>query len=411
MEILTGNNNAAATEFSFNIASLRTVKSPVKNMDITRYFTWVKLKNIPVGLPMDVNPRETKMSTAVAKKLMASVCSSDPNFDVYNRGMVLVAKEVRFDNTRSFLTVNLGNDTSKYGLLDGGHTYKAIQEMREYIPEDVEKYVMLEILVGEDVDAALISDARNTSVQVSDIALFNLENCFDYIKAAIKDQTWSGRVAYKDNEEENSDTKNLHISDLLRLMFAFNIKKFPDGASFPISSYSGKAMVFKDFKSEYGTEDDIYKKLVKILPELVNLYESIQEKLPEFYDEYHGGKSRLGGVRGVEGKGSYKTDYNLVNIPYQISTGYLMPLFGAFRALLRFNANTGELEWKFDPIKFWKENGVLLVKTLFDYGTNPNSTGKDSKVWAALYTTLDSAADKLQNEALLKELERLRAQA
>ena len=38
--------------------------------------------------------------------------------------------------------------------------------------------------VGEDLDVAALSDARNTYVQVSDIALFNLEDRFDFIKKA-----------------------------------------------------------------------------------------------------------------------------------------------------------------------------------------------------------------------------------
>lgn len=392
--------------FSFKVAALRTIKSPVRGMDITRYMTWVNLRDMPEGLPTEVNPRETKMTTATAKKLLASVASSDPNFDVYNRGMVVVADNVRFDNTQSVLTVDFDSDNSKFGVLDGGHTYKAIISKRQDIPEDVDKFVMMEILVGSDLDSAAISDARNTSVQVSDIALFNLENSFDIVKEAIANESYKDRVAYKDNQEQNNKDIDIHISDLLKLMFAFNIKKFPDaGSSFPISAYSGKAMVFKDYKTEYGKEEDnIYKELVKQLPTLVKLYEQIQIDMPEFYRESKNNKARFGGIRGIEGRGNYKTDFTRQAMDYQISAGYIMPIFGAFRALLRNRAPEGEpyqLAWRFDPLEYWQLHGASLVEALFDFGTNPNASGKDPKVWRATYSALQT---KMQ-AAMIRELE------
>ena len=64
-----------------------------------------------------------------------------------------------------------------YGILDRGHTYTAIIENRDRIPKNIEKYVRVEV-----VNITRLSDARNTSVQVSDIALFNLEDSYVDIK-------------------------------------------------------------------------------------------------------------------------------------------------------------------------------------------------------------------------------------
>ena len=168
---------------------------------------------------------------------------------------------------------------------------------------------MMEILVGNDLSVADISDVRNTSVQVSDIALYNLENRLDPIKKAISECGFADNIAYKDNED-----KDISVSDLLKLMFTFNIKKYPDNNSFPISAYSGKAMVFKDYKTEYDAYSDsdqnIYMSLSQLLPELVELYEAIQVDMPKFYHENHNGRARFGGIRGVEGKGNPKTYFN-----------------------------------------------------------------------------------------------------
>ena len=47
-------------------------------------------------------------------------------------------------------------------------------DRRDAVPSDIDKFVKLEVFVGEDLDVAALSDARNTSVQVSDIALFKI---------------------------------------------------------------------------------------------------------------------------------------------------------------------------------------------------------------------------------------------
>lgn len=64
-----------------------------------------------------------------------------------------------------------------------------------------------------------LSDARNTSVQVSDIALFNLDDNFVDVKSAISNELYSNNIAYKDNEN-----KDINVSELLRLMYAFDIE-------------------------------------------------------------------------------------------------------------------------------------------------------------------------------------------
>ena len=117
--MITNIESTTNRSFPIRTAAVRTIKSPVEDMDITRYIALVNLRDVPEGLPTEVNPRETNMRTATARKLLDSVESSDPNFDVYNRGMVMIASGVRFDNTQSILTVEFDSDNSRFGVLDG----------------------------------------------------------------------------------------------------------------------------------------------------------------------------------------------------------------------------------------------------------------------------------------------------
>lgn len=61
---------------------------------------------------------------------------------------------------------------------------------RDEIPENVRKYVRIEVITNVQ-NITRLSDARNTSIQVSDLALFNLDDKFDNVKSAIAGQTYA----------------------------------------------------------------------------------------------------------------------------------------------------------------------------------------------------------------------------
>lgn len=395
---------------TFPIEALRTVKSP-SDPTVNTYFAWVNMRDLPTDIPTKVNPREVNMRTTTAKKLLEAVSGTDPYFDIHNRGMVLLAHTVKFDAANSLLTIDFDLDDNRYGVLDGGHTYEAIKERKDLIPEDMNKYVKLEIFVGADLDVAALSDARNTSVQVSDVALFNLESRFDYIKESIAEEPYGKDIAYKDNESER-----IPIIDLLRLMYVFNISRFPDDSSVPIASYSGKANVFKDYKDEWEkhsikegkkekpTEDNIYKKLLPLVPTLVNLYETIELEMDQKYKEYkaqNGSGAKFGSLRGIERTSKDRTEFLQKEKKYNISSGFIMPIYGAFRALLCVE-DSGNIAWEFDPLEIWEKIGDSLVQTVFDTDTNPQSVGKSKTLWQATYRIVENE----KNKCLIKKLSR-----
>lgn len=391
----------------FKAKAVRTVTSP-SNENVTTYYVWVEFKDIPKDIPMDVNPRKPKMNTSVAKQLIRAVKNPETYFDLNNRGIVITAKSFKFHTKDSMAELELGEDKNKYGILDGGHTYKAIIDHRQEVPEDVRKYVKLEIIIGDELDVSALADARNTSAQVSDIALFELDDKFEFVKNAISNEVYANDVAYKDN-----DDKRIPIIELLKLMFAFNIKKYPDDSGAPVAAYSGKATVFKDYRNEYDKDDkddeepNIYIELAKQIPKLVELYELIQRDMPEKYKQFKqddGNKiSRFGLVRGIEGTGEYRTLFTESAITYEISAGFILPIFGAFRALLKRKDN--KLEWEFDPIEVWKDVGVRLVQNTFDTDTNPQQVGKARTVWQSNYRIVDGRRKDLLLERFMNQQE------
>lgn len=389
----------------FKVEALRTLTSPYKrgkedeSSSETIYYLLVDMKELPAGISLDVNPRKPKMTTNVAKSLLNAVVEPTTDFYINNRGIVISAKSLSFNSNNSEVTIDIGDqedetDRHLYGILDGGHTYTAIMMKRDAIPADAHKFVRVEVITNVQTVTRL-SDARNTSLQVSDMALFNLDDKFENVKEAILGQPYADQIAYKDNED-----KPIHISELLRLVYAFDIEKYPDDNAAPVQSYSGKTQVFKRYRDAFETP--LYQALVKQLPLLVELYDTIERELPEKYKDYKKGMGvstpRFGSVRGVETlESETTTEFLSTPTKYSVSSGYIYPIFGAFRSLLRFEQDT--LSWIFEPLELWNEVGVSIVQNTFETSTNPQLAGKDKQLWLANYRIVET-------QSLRKQLER-----
>ena len=385
-------------KIKFKVESLRTLTSPYKRTDKdetsleTIYYLLINMKDLPDDIPMDVNPRVPKMGTNVAKRLIKAVVEPETDFYINNRGIIIAAKSLSFNSAESEVTIDIGNqddenDKFNYGILDGGHTYTAIIQNRDKIPKDIEKYVRMEVITNV-VNITRLSDARNTSVQVSDIALFNLEDNFEDVRRVIQEQSYADKIAYKDNEN-----KPISISELLRLMYAFDVEKYPDDNIAPIQSYSGKAQVFKRYKGAFKSV--FYKSLTKQLPKLVDLYDLIEREVEDKYVEYKKNLGvsipRFGAVKGVESveKGT-KTEFLEKETYYSVSSGYIYPIFGAFRSLLKIDEKSEEVYWLYDPVEIWKEVGTSIVQNTFETSSNPQLAGKDKQLWLSNYRIVET---------------------
>lgn len=385
-------------QIKFKVDSLRTLTSPYKRTDKdetsleTIYYLLISMKDLPDDIPMDVNPRVPKMGTNVAKRLIKAVVEPETDFYINNRGIIIAAKSLSFNSAESEVTIDIGNqddenDKFNYGILDGGHTYTAIIQNRDKIPKDIEKFVRMEVITNV-VNITRLSDARNTSVQVSDIALFNLEDSFEDVRRAIQEQPYADKIAYKDNEN-----KPISISELLRLMYAFDVEKYPDDNIAPIQSYSGKAQVFKRYRDAFKSV--FYKSLTKQLPKLVDLYDLIEREVGDKYVEYKKNLGvsipRFGAVKGVESveKGT-KTEFLENKTYYSVSSGYIYPIFGAFRSLLKIDEETGKVYWLYDPIEIWGEVGTSIVQNTFETSSNPQLAGKDKQLWLSNYRIVET---------------------
>lgn len=377
--------------FKVKANTFRKLDDPFENGKSKKYVFYVKTSDIPEGIPMATNPREQKLSSSVAKAIEESLCSNDGYFHLKNRGIVISAGKVIFNNKKEEVTIEF-DDNALHGNIDGGHTYKIICEHKD--DSKIDQYVQFEIMTGVEDIIEDLARARNTSVQVDEKSMAELANKFDPIKEGLEGMPFYNRIAFKQNQIEidNTNGKNLKMIDareIVAIINMFNIDRF-DFKTHPTQAYSSKAKML----SIYLENPEHYRKFVNIAPDIFDLYDAIETEFADAYNEAGGryGIKKYSGYKDGRIVGKSKFEQN--ELTYKIPDGLLYPVVAAFRTLVVDNNVTGKYEWYngVDPIKIWKKCKVELVNKIMSFansiGDNPNAVGKDQNIWDLAYMTV-----------------------
>jgi len=383
-------------EFKFPVASYRKLPNPHGPVDSESklktpemIMLLVNIQDLPDSFPLETNPREQNMKTKVAGKIKEGLKTDNKAFHILNRGILLSVKNIKFDNNKSLVTVEIDN-TTYHGIVDGGHSYRTILENRENMLAGTEQFARIEVLVGIENIFEDVAAARNTSVQVHDAAIMELKKKFEAIvKDVIKNEPYADKIAYKENED-----KPIDISDLLTLMFMFNINRFPDKESMPTSAYSSKQACLKSYMDEYekNTSNDQrenpYFKMKNILTDLVKIADIVEYEMEKKYKETNP-NGKFGSVKGVD-PSNHLTKFYMKKTSHRVPKGLLYPIISSFRALVK--EEDGMYVWAGDPLEYWNRVGKSLVNDTVErsrsLGNNPNAAGKDTGLWKQNYQTI-----------------------
>lgn len=389
--------NNEQTVLTFKVASFRKIPNPYANFgdgekdSSGTYIAVCDVTDIPDNFPMDTNPREQRLTTNVAKKIRDSLINpQEHNFYLLNRGLLLSAKEVTYNNYSNEVTI-VFDDLDVHGNVDGGHTYKTILQNRDALNPG-EQFVKIEILTGIENIFQSLAGARNTSTQVEDKSIAELENRFEIIKEVISTESFASRVYFKEN-----DVGDIDVSDILSILNMFNIDRYNNMEVFPITSYSGKKkcidFYIKSHKEFGNSIDNPYVKMKPIMVDIFKLYDQIECKMGYFYKKKNS-NGRYGSVKGTivpKNNMQLKSKFYQNNVEVGSPTGFIYPILGSFRALVRKN-DEGEYYWIMNPFKILEIIGGDLVETTVErsrtLGNNPQSVGKDTGNWKTLYMTV-----------------------
>ena len=388
-------SNQEKKSLTFKVQSFRKIPNPYLKSEegekgAEMYVAICDVKDLPDDFPMDTNPREQKMTTNVAKKIKESLLNtSELNFFLLNRGILLSAKDVSYSNYSNEMTISF-EDPEVHGNVDGGHTYKTILQFRDQLDKG-QQYVKIEILTGIEGIFQSLAAARNTSVQVQDKSIAELEDRFDIIKNTLANENYISRVFFKEN-----DAGDIDVADLLAILNMFNISRYNGMTSFPINSYSSKKkcidLYISDHK-EYGeSAENPYVKMMHIMPDIFRLYDAIEVGMNRFYRQKNPG-GRYGATKGVQvPKAGQEIRSKFLSNEMEAASpnGFIYPILGAFRALVE--EKDGKYGWKKNPFAVLEKIGAELVESTVSMsrslGNNPQSVGKEANIWKTLYMTI-----------------------
>lgn len=380
-------------KFTMRAKEFKKMADPVnKESGHVKYVCYIQTSSIPGELSdwMKTNPRDQKMTTDVAKTIQKSL-GENSDFHELNRGVVLSAESVEYDNKLEQVTMELVNGDI-HGNIDGGHTLRAIFSAQEDGNLLDDRYVFMEIFVGLSTPVELAA-ARNTSVQVDLKSREELNKSFEILKEAMSGLPFENRIAYKMNQHYGADFKPIDVREIITILNMFNQNLYPvmseggtAGEAQPVQSYTGKEYSLKRFLDQgKDTREQTVQKMEKIIPDIFALWDKVEMELP----------AKAGQTRHRYGAKKYSkytgdvigaTMLSESDIRYLVPKGIMYPIVGAFRALVQVDTVTGEYSWKRDPFEAWESIGPKLVGIVLDEKEdNPEYLGKSRNLWSNLF--------------------------
>lgn len=398
-------------------AQERSGEHPVK------YRFYAPVDSIPEALLdwMYTNPRDQNLNTETAKIIYESLLSEGvPCFYLWNRGILISAEKVVFDNRSGLVTLYL-DDPLIHGNIDGGHTLRIILDCKKkvkdgLVPRMPDQYVELEVITGLTSPEGL-AEARNTSVAVDLKSMEELRRSFDVLKGILagcvfeNGQRLLDHVEFRQNQMRAAKDRDsgaaqmpsnwVDVREIISILNMFNQVLYPNkdlkGVQ-PIQSFSGKEVGLKKFlqagldQSASDEEcrearEDLLRKMAPIIPDIFLLWDHIE---CNFTDATRQLNKRYGSRRYAKGRNPSAL---LSNQPleYVIPKGIMYPVVGSFRALVRVDEE-GMYYWAVPPILAWKSMKAALASFVMDtseeLANNPASIGRSSNLWSNLFSNM-----------------------
>ncbi len=370
-----------------------------KEQDKQIWSLTLAVENLPQNLPYGPNARNADLKAKPAKAMLATLKAEPEQFIYYNNGIMLVvdslrAKRVEGGDFQVRLSYNEPDEDTEdflgHGVLNGGHTYKALMhalhgehKRGEKYPEISNAFVQMTVAVGIDEESvASISRARNLSKAVPDYALKNLEGDWQKIEDYLPPE-YRKNVVFKPNEFENNPdgAPQFTVVDLVQRLALFNNKLFDFRKdSHPISAYTGKGSLIRKWSN------DDYAHIFHLLPDILWL----EEKVMETHEQLNGHSSSGKKIVITKVSGCSKKSSTLITgkeVDLTVAPPFVMPVLAAFRLLVK------DGQWIKPREELWGEYGELLVNRLWETYRNEGrssaaSFGRSKSTWTTLTNTI-----------------------
>jgi hypothetical protein len=350
----------------------------------------------------NANVRPAK-ENAPFSKMLDTVEETPEHFHLKNRGITYICTRFQYDNQSRKLAIvvpnvpksRLSDDSSpRFGIADGGHTFKVIEkvvsDIAAYAEKDAEwtePYVRVHFLASE-TDTLLgmeeVVEALNTSVQVKQFTLEEYKGKFDELKAALTSAKFDvSQVAFRENEE-----KPWQVLEIIQRLACFLKERWK--ITPPSSMYRSKDKALQLFLGDTNGE---FSKLYPIIRDVITFPEFIQSTMS---DHIEGRK--LGKVKGVKKQSKqYRRESTEYLSMYKMDGAIVLPMAAAFRSLL--TPRGAGFQWKVNPYDVFKICADDLYEVLLSRIRRVRSASQlaaDQEYWISCEKVVMSARDDME---------------
>lgn len=400
---------ANGTKINFPVSDYRMLGIPGVVGTPQLGICYIKVVDLPNSLEryMEVNPRipsrskRGSLNGPIVKAILQTLRDQPEEMCVKNQGIYLLVDSMEYTKGggRSFISLKL-TDKTKHGVVNGGHTYAAIREAVETFEGDElarlnNAYVKLNIIQG--LPRSMVPDVAeglNRSKQVDDLSLLNLQGEFDHLRIVLKDVKGSDEIAYF-----QGDRGSVYISELLVYLEMFNQNRF-DESKHPNTLYNKHSLGAKYFTEDMQSDKHYVTSLLKLLPDILWLVDSIKKMIPEAskHNKFKFGLAKVDSDAraGSEGK-STLLPFIGETINYKVPNGWVYPILASFRANIHSTQN-GTVRWIVNPKELLPDviNSLVAV-CISEHKENlmkPELTGKKESAYSRCYTKVQLALAK-----------------
>lgn len=384
---------------------------------VVRIRRWAKVnvqelqKAITLANWTEVNPREQNLKSKPAKEMKLTLTGDSRDiFHYLNRGISISALDCSIKNIKDKKEIHLVlNNLNEHGVFDGGHSFKVLIDALDSAKILETKHVMLEIFTGVEDILYDLARSRNTSTQVKEKSLANLEGKFDFVKEALKGECFFKNISWVEN-----DDGEISINYLIQILTAFN--KNLAHKSMP-RTYSGAGSCETSFIKEFNSNKDnmknnVYYKLMPLYSDIFKFVDHVLFSLPTIYNKngYESERGNFGKLRGI----TYKQDFypllfspNNKRTSFKIPNALFFPIIAAMRQLYKEDAN-GMFEWIINPIIVFDAISEKLVTKVMGYYFEKNGfvneMGKSLGLWIDTFELVNAYLNDYLKELEIQEL-------
>lgn len=397
-----------------------------------KHIVTVYARHLPLDLPLEANARlPNVIRNKTCREMRKTLLLHPENFLLLNSGVVCTAttfEEKRQDGNDHVVQLNFDQSG---GIVNGGHSYAqlihfilgdatyaqnkdlmvVLQEDAEHDPEvkvivedparldaalnraKEKVQVQIEVIVPVDESDLLveISTARNRSMPVEETGFQHLAGRFDGMKRVLRDAAppfgpsyVDNIVVWKPNQEVGEDQKAVGVKTLIQLMAMMNVARYPADQS-AHEVYSRAGIVVREFGDPADDEERVYQCLVRLLPDLIRLYDHMYASLPDANQSFPWADGKETTDTGKR-KRTTTTPFLDRPCPTKVASAFIWPIYASFRNLLQWNAD-GTLSFKVDPVAFFDDMKAQLATTVINFFKRLRvvvQVGRDKEVWIRL---------------------------